>query len=237
MDVKANVKDVFSERLVELMDEKPETVEQLSVSIYKETNISVSVGSLVDYRKGRARANIEALYAIAKHFNVATDWLLGLSEERKKVGTAIDELRLSPESVNVIKKYAPLTKHRDRAVFDYLLTHKQFEKIVLNLNFLMGCTKKAENGDFEILQKKGLHPLSYHSCEAPDKYKESISRTEEYFGEGSAVIGGQDLLALYGFLARSSFASIVEALITEVSDEIKKSKSRPRSGDSEDSKA
>ena len=114
-DRNMEIKDIFAERLKELMEQGGETVEQLSNSINNQTGVNVSVGSLVDYKKGRARANIEALYGIATYYGISTDWLLGLSnvkETSANLQQICNYTGLAPLSVERLHLYETTSRYK-----------------------------------------------------------------------------------------------------------------------------
>ena len=76
------IAEVFASRLNTLMEDASIKTADLSDAIDNTVGIKISVGSLSQYRNGKARANNEAMFAIAKYFHVSADWLLGLTDVR-----------------------------------------------------------------------------------------------------------------------------------------------------------
>ena len=79
-----NVK--FSERLKQILSETNTTHQELAdiLGVQRQT---VSL-----YTNRQIRPDISTLALIGQHFGVTTDWLLGLTADRKKHPTATDEL-------------------------------------------------------------------------------------------------------------------------------------------------
>lgn len=84
------------------------------------------------YVNGQIRPDIDALAIIAQHFNVTTDWLLGLTNDRNIVPIATDDLQLSETAVKKIKEY------HERRTFGYRRAFSSIEAVI-------------EHGDFEEL--------------------------------------------------------------------------------------
>ena len=64
----------FGERLLALREERKETQQQLADAI------GITRQSLSRYETNERTPNIDLIYNIAKHYNVSSDYLLGLSE-------------------------------------------------------------------------------------------------------------------------------------------------------------
>lgn len=67
-------KDIFGKRLFEIRESRGESQQELADSI------GITRQSLSRYELGERTANIDLLKKIAKHYNVSTDYLLGLTE-------------------------------------------------------------------------------------------------------------------------------------------------------------
>ena len=65
----------FGERLLKLREEQNETQQQLADAI------GITRQSLSRYETNERTPNIDLIYSVAKHYNVSSDYLLGLTEE------------------------------------------------------------------------------------------------------------------------------------------------------------
>lgn len=132
----------FSERLKQIMSESNSTHQDLAnvLGVQRQT---VSL-----YVNGQIRPDIESLAIISEHFNVTADWLLGLTNDRKKVPIATDELNLSEESINKIKSYTSLPSsraHKNVVALDCLISHIDFEELLYDIDSaIRSCDKVLE---------------------------------------------------------------------------------------------
>ena len=103
----------------------------------------------------------EVLLKYADYFNVTIDFLLGRTDDPEMKPAAVDELGLSPQAIALLKKYSPITHYGERTVLDYLLTHKEFEKIVEAVACIMYYDYRAKTGAFSLSKKDGVFLLQY----------------------------------------------------------------------------
>lgn len=121
----------FSERLKQIMGETNSTHQELA------SLLGVQRQTVGLYVNGQIRPDIESLAVISEHFDVTTDWLLGLTNDRKKAPIATDELNLSEESINKIKAYTSRTSgplHKNVVALDYLISHIDFEELLYDID-------------------------------------------------------------------------------------------------------
>lgn len=98
------------------------------------------------YTNGQIRPDIGALAVIAQHFDVTTDWLLGLTNDRKSKPTATDELGLSEEAVNKIKSYGDskvFGRIRSFSSLDLIISHIDFEELLQELDLAFSRCSEA----------------------------------------------------------------------------------------------
>lgn len=97
------------------------------------------------YVNGQIRPDIDALAIIAQHFDVTTDWLLGLTNDRRRNPIATDELGLSEEAITKLKNYCektPLGGIHWGSSIDAVLSHVDFEELLEVLdNALYKCSE------------------------------------------------------------------------------------------------
>ena len=132
----------FPERLKLILSEKKITHQELAnvLGVQRQT-----VGLYVN---GQIRPDIGALAVMAKYLNVTTDWLLGLTDDRKIVPIATDDLMLSETCVNKIKSYHGWEHPSGRRVFsalEMLIEHEDFDELVDALsNAISNCSEALE---------------------------------------------------------------------------------------------
>ncbi|MBR3704722.1 MAG: helix-turn-helix transcriptional regulator [Oscillospiraceae bacterium] len=149
----------FPERLKQILTETNTTQQELAdiLGVQRQT---VSL-----YVNGQIRPDIGALSAIGQHFDITTDWLLGLTSDRKKRPIATDELGLSEESVAKIKWYSNDDYFKETRVFsslDAIISHCDFEELLQTLDHairLCSETLRAHScGETETAgEKAALH--------------------------------------------------------------------------------
>lgn len=87
----------FPTALRKLMDERGDTQENIARTVGK-TRQTVS-----QYVNGISEPSYEILVKIANHYNVSTDYLLGLTKDSSRQPCAADDLGLSPTVINMLR--------------------------------------------------------------------------------------------------------------------------------------
>ena len=82
--------NIIGERIKELREQAGENQEELGEMIFS------SQTAISHYENGRIKPNVDTIAAIAKHYNVSADYLLGLTD--KKAKTPCDLCRYAPPS-------------------------------------------------------------------------------------------------------------------------------------------
>lgn len=96
--------DHFSRRLRKMREENKLTLEELA------EELCISKSLLWDLEQGRRRVHGELLLKIAIHFNVTTDFLLGLSDEKNENnGRPTVNYNLDPETLHILTRAKELT--------------------------------------------------------------------------------------------------------------------------------
>lgn len=108
--------DKVSKRIVELREAKGETQQELADAI------GITRQSLSRYEIATRTINVDVLGALAQHFNVTTDYLLGLSDVKsteKDIKIACEMTGLSEKSINTLRFFHDLkqTGFRSEIVF------------------------------------------------------------------------------------------------------------------------
>lgn len=90
--------NIIGERIKELREQAGEKQEEFGEMIFLlQNDISLSDISLYSiYEDGRIKPTVDTIAAIAKHYNVSADYLLGLTD--KKAKTPCDLCRYAPPS-------------------------------------------------------------------------------------------------------------------------------------------
>ena len=112
---------------------KKQTMDEVSAA----TGVSKSlIQSLEDDSVNRS-VGYDKVAKLAEHYNVTTDYLLGLSDDPAPMRSAVDDLGLSPKAIEWIEgleKKAPYSDHDDRiSVLNYLLEHIDFQLLFYDL--------------------------------------------------------------------------------------------------------
>ena len=82
--------NIIGKRIKELRKQVGEKQEELGKMIFS------SQTAISHYENGRIKPNVDTIAAIAKHYNVSADYLLGLTD--KKAKTPCDLCRYAPPS-------------------------------------------------------------------------------------------------------------------------------------------
>lgn len=82
--------NIIGKRIKELREQAGEKQEELGEMIFS------SQTAISHYENGRIKPNVDTIAAIAKHYNVSADYLLGLTD--KKAKTPCDLCRYAPPS-------------------------------------------------------------------------------------------------------------------------------------------
>ena len=116
----------FPKRLRNLREENKLTLEELA------EELCISKSLLWDLEQGRRRVHGELLLKIALHFNVSTDFLLGLSfEKTDKNETDIIRYNLDPETVQILSRaeaLSPRGKEQLRRVVEWVFEVDERER-------------------------------------------------------------------------------------------------------------
>lgn len=112
---------------------KKQTMDEVSAA----TGVSKSlIQSLEDDSVNRS-VGYDKVAKLAAHYNVTTDYLLGLSDDPAPTRSAVDDLGLSPKAITWIEKLerkSPCSYHDDRiSVLNYLLESIDFQLFFYDL--------------------------------------------------------------------------------------------------------
>lgn len=161
-------KEIFSERLKELMIDNNET----TYSIGELLNLSAA--TISRYRDGKMSPKITTIYSIANHFNVNPVWLMGYDVE-KNLNLTDDKVDLSTEEKILIEKFKKLDSEDKVKVIDYtdLLSSQNKYK---NKNSKIIDLSKQEKQAWEEPGKEHLMPIACHDDNLTDEEKAIVNK-------------------------------------------------------------
>lgn len=161
-------KEIFSERLKELMIDNNET----TYSIGELLNLSAA--TISRYRDGKMSPKITTIYSIANHFNVNPVWLMGYDVE-KNLNLTDDKVGLSTEEKILIEKFKKLDSEDKVKVIDYtdLLSSQNKYK---NKNSKIIDLSKQEKQVWEEPGKEHLMPIACHDDNLTDEEKVIVNK-------------------------------------------------------------
>lgn len=161
-------KEIFSERLKELMIDNNET----TYSIGELLNLSAA--TISRYRDGKMSPKITTIYSIANHFNVNPVWLMGYDVE-KNLNLTDDKVDLSTEEKILIEKFKKLDSEDKVKVIDYtdLLSSQNKYK---NKNSKIINLSKQEKQVWEEPGKEHLMPIACHDDNLTDEEKVIVNK-------------------------------------------------------------
>lgn len=161
-------KEIFSERLKELMIDNNET----TYSIGELLNLSAA--TISRYRDGKMSPKITTIYSIANHFNVNPVWLMGYDVE-KNLNLTDDKVDLSTEEKILIEKFKKLDSEDKIKVIDYtdLLSSQNKYK---NKNSKIIELSKQEKQVWEEPGKEHLMPIACHDDNLTDEEKVIVNK-------------------------------------------------------------
>lgn len=161
-------KEIFSERLKELMIDNNET----TYSIGELLNLSAA--TISRYRDSKMSPKITTIYSIANHFNVNPVWLMGYDVE-KNLNLTDDKVDLSTEEKILIEKFKKLDSENKVKVIDYtdLLSSQNKYK---NKNSKIIDLSKQEKQVWEEPEKEHLMPIACHDDNLTDEEKVIVNK-------------------------------------------------------------
>ena len=203
---------MIGEKIKELRREKG--ISQVELS----KNVSVAQSTLGTYERGDRYPDSRAIIAIADYFNVSTDYLLGLTEDRHKKITAADELGLSSAAIDQIKA---LKEKGLSSLVDFLIlsdtTFGTFSDFINTLNKVAKMAQKDKNIWYPIsdCQSKSVSPTSkeyalYQNCKSLEAYAQSELGLDDV-----VLLAGTHLYDYYLSAVHAWLAPLLENLVCE----------------------
>lgn len=121
-----NVKLTLGEKLKDLRNEKGlslvETEEALNHKISSST-----IGKYEKIDSDEADISMSNLILLANYYNVSTDYLLGMTEQRERTNTEVEDLHISDEMISVLKN-----DNINNRLVSELISHPDFIKFIID---------------------------------------------------------------------------------------------------------
>lgn len=117
----------FPTALRTIMQDNGTTQQELS------SVLGVSRQAIGYYCDGTSSPDFENLIKIANYFNVSTDYLLGISKDRKRAPAAADELGLSEKTIEGLKSLNGLSKSILDRIFEHEVSRFCFDSTLFNI--------------------------------------------------------------------------------------------------------
>lgn len=141
----------FQERLDDLVEEKRNSSKVSNAQMAQEIGIRKS--SLSKYMNSEAEAGIHSLVKIAKYFNVSTDYLLGLSEDKTtdtNIKIACHTTGLSDSSIIACQSLDELP----REIINTLLLQPTFKEVLYRIFVVAGEKSVCQHLEQEVERTK-----------------------------------------------------------------------------------
>ena len=132
-------KDIFGKRLFEIRESRGESQQELADSI------GITRQSLSRYELGERTANIDLLKKIAEHYNVSTDYLLGLTENATTDTDLQDVCKYTGLSEGAIKNLHEI----DKFILRYLTNEESGDAYPVNK--ILDVLSEAIENDFLLI--------------------------------------------------------------------------------------
>lgn len=171
-----NIKLTIQERLKDLRTERKMTLEQLS----EVTGLSrAALGKYeTDDFKDISPFSIATL---AKFYGVSTDYLLGLTEQKNHPDTALSELHLSDDAIEILKN----GKFNKRLLSE-MLCHPNFQRMMLDMEIFVDRIADMRINDMNAVLEAVRQMLLAKQKTEDDLYLRTLElaqvQEEEYFG-------------------------------------------------------
>ena len=122
-----------------------------------------------------------AIVTLAKFYGVSTDYLLGLTEQKNHPDTALSELHLSDDAINVLKN----GKFNKRLLSE-MLCHSDFQRMMLDIEIFVDRIADMRINDMNAVIETVRQMLLAKREKEDDLYLRTLElaqvQEEEYFG-------------------------------------------------------
>lgn len=172
-----NIKLTIQERLKDLRTERKMTLEQLSEAT------GLSRAALGKYETDDFKdISPFSIATLAKFYGVSTDYLLGLTEQKNYPDTALSELHLSDDAIDVLKN-----ANFNKRLLSEMLCHPDFQRMMLDAEIFVDRIADMRINDMNaVLEAIRQMLLAKQSAGQDDLYIRTLElaqvQEEEYFG-------------------------------------------------------
>lgn len=170
------VKLTIGERLKDLRVERKLTLEQLA------DEVGISKSALGKYESDNGKdISPYSISLLADYYGVSADYLMGRSETKNHPNTALHELHLSDDALEVLK--AGDFNHR---LLSEMICHKDFQTLMLDAEIYVDRIADMRIHDMNaVLEAVRQMTLAKHKGEEDDLYSRTLAlaqvQDEEYF--------------------------------------------------------
>lgn len=176
-----NVKLTIQERLKDLRVERKLTLEQLAEAT------GLSRAALGKYEAEDFKdISPFSIVTLAKFYGVSTDYLLGLTEQKNHPDTALSELHLSDDAIEVLKNGM-----FNKRLLSEMLCHPDFQRLMLDAEIFVDRIADMRINDMNaVLEAVRQMLLAKQETGQDDLYLRTLElaqvQKEEYFGHVAA---------------------------------------------------
>ena len=175
------LKMTMGEKLKDLRTEKGLTTKEVS----QITGISEAVYNGLENDADRD-TGYSRIIALAKFFDVPTDYLLGFTESRITKNIELKELNLTDKAINVL-----LSKNQNNHLISELIEHQDFSNLINSIDVYVRQLAASHIGTVNNLLKIAQHGLeNYYSDNKPKP--EDFNNAMNYMNE--TVVNEDDFL-------------------------------------------
>ena len=171
------VKLTIGERLKDLRVERKLTLEQLA------DEVGISKSALGKYESDNGKdISPYSISLLADYYGVSSDYLMGRTETKNHPNTALHELHLSDDAIDVLK-----TGNFNHRLLSEMICHKDFQTLMLDAEIYVDRIADMRIHDMNAVLEAVRHlTLAKHKGEEADLYLRTLAvaqmQEEEYFG-------------------------------------------------------
>ena len=171
------VKLTIGERLKDLRVERKLTLEQLA------DEVGISKSALGKYESDNGKdISPYSISLLADYYGVSSDYLMGRTETKNHPNTALHELHLSDDAIDVLK-----TGNFNHRLLSEMICHKDFQTLMLDAEIYVDRIADMRIHDMNAVLEAVRHiTLTKHKGEKEDLYLRTLAvaqvKEEEYFG-------------------------------------------------------
>ncbi len=166
------LKMTMGEKLKDLRTEKGLTTKEVS----QLTGISEAVYNGLENDADRD-TGYSRIVALAKFYDVPTDYLLGFTESRITKNIELKELNLTDKAINVL-----LSKNRNNHLLSKLIEHKDFSNLINSIDVYVRQLAAPHIGTVNNMLKIAQHGIENYYSESkprPDEFNNAINYMNE----------------------------------------------------------